>query len=146
MSKAGQILAIIAQAANGAGVVWGTSPEAVWFVDLESEALRARGLTALVVMPEGKLDFKTRGTVSGDEFDVHIAVIAPRGNGDFAAGDVVVDAAEKVAAVFIGKLIASGGVRVTCMEASLSPVISGEFMRKNDLWVSYLKLPLKVVF
>lgn len=146
MSQAKQVLTTIADAADVVpGVTWGTAPEAVWFVDFASEELRARGLTALVLMPNGKFDFRTRGNISGDEVEVHVAVMMPRSAGDLNEGDAVVDAAEKVAKAFVGKSMGSGP-KVNCVEASQEPVISGDYMRQNNLWVSYLKLTLKVVF
>jgi hypothetical protein len=147
MSNAGDLLQLVAStAAAVGGVTWGTAPEAVWFVDFASEELRARGLSALVVMPTAKIDFKTRGRVAGDEVEVHVAVFAPRGAGSFSVGDVVVDAAEKIAAAFVGLKVSDGSIAATFSEASLDPVISGDFMRQNNLWVSYLKLTLRVVF
>ena len=147
MSNAGKLLELVAEkAADVAGVTWETAPEAVWFVDFASEVLRARGLSALVVMPNGKIDFKTRGRIGSDEAEIHVAVFAPRGAGDFAAGDAVVDAAEKIAATFVGFKVSTDEISAAFSEASLDPVISGDFMRQNNLWVSYLKLTLRTVF
>lgn len=146
MSQAKQVLTAIATAAGSvSGVTWGTAPEAVWFVDFASEQLRARGLTALVLMPSGKFDFRTRGRIGGDELEVHVAVTMPRTNGSLDEGDAVVDAAEKLAKALLGLSVGSGP-RINCSEATQEPVISADFMRQNNLWVSYLKLTLKVVF
>ena len=123
---------------------WGTDPVAVWFPDFESmAAVKALGLTAVVIVPELVQRLEMRGGTTTREPALHVAVMGPMTAGTFAEGKVIVDKAEAVAAALIGTRLTAGMDYAVCVESQTQPVISADYARQYSLWVSYLKLSFR---
>ncbi len=142
MSQIKTIIDAITAAANNAAIGWNTAPTAVWYPDIDAEALKTRGLTCTVIAPERTAE-RTRRGPGGDMGDVavHVAVSKPilPDEPQYDDGEMVVNAAEILAAEFI-QLVGTGWFVFACEH---SPIVSAEMAKNYLLWVSYLKLSVR---
>lgn len=127
---------------------WDTPPACVWFPDFESGALKAAGLTAVVIVPNMATKLASRGKIIESEPMLHVAVTKPMVGTVAEAyddGAIVVDQAQGVVDALLGIRIAGDEPEHWAMllKAEFEPIIAPEVARQYTLWCSYLKLSFK---